>query len=398
MDKIKNTRVTLDCMNIGRNLKTSVDSNGFNVEIFHLHDEPLSVNRIMISRNNLNVEILPSKGLTIGKTSLNHKLVLWDEPIGLPDPSSLNFKSDEISLWGKPSPGFTYLKSFAGGVEFLGLKNWGMPRIDKLTGEFFPLHGEVSNIPIKKIEFEINSKQLIAKGTFLYRTMEGDENALWWKRGEKMYKVTRSLIIDSETPGFVITDLITNISKESIVPDWGYHVTFWPEPGSKLLVPSNIVSVRGGGNLPDEFDTWSPAKNESIRTELGIIYKQLKISEFKGEPATRILKLYPDGRAFELIVPVSPYFQTWSSCGGSNSQEFAYRDGRPVFAKSWNGFGVEFGSSPLDNDGNTDKSVTNSRALKPNESKEIRLEIQLLGPPARDRLKNEIETFNHDRK
>jgi hypothetical protein len=398
MNDTGTVRFNLNCINIEQNLKNRIDTNGFIIQIFHLKDEPSTVNRIMISRKDLEIEILPSKGFSIGKVSLGDKPTLWDAPIGLPDPLGLDFRSDKISIFGTPTPGFTYLRTFVGGIELLGLKNWGMPRTDTLTGEFLPLHGEVSNIPLEKIEFEISKKGLLAKGTIIYRTMKGDDKKPWWERGPGMYKITKSLFIDPITTGFIIADTITNISNASLVPDWGYHVTFWPEPGSKILVPSLTCEERGRATVAPEFDTWHPALNEKIRTEVGIIFKELKVFDFQGKPSTRILKLYPDGRAFELIVPITQYFQTWNSSGGSDSKEFTYNDGKPVFSKSWNGFGVEIGSSPLDYNGNTDKSVMNNDTLNPGEQLGIRIALKMIDPPATKQLKDEIELYNSGRK
>ena len=168
MNETGTVRFNLNCTNIEQNLKNRIDTNGFIIQIFHIKDEPSAANRIMITRNDLKIEILPSKGFSIGKTSLKNKPILWDAPIGLPDPASLDFMSDEISVSGTPTPGFTFLKTFVGGIEFLGMTNWGMPRIDTLTGEFLPLHGEVSNIPLENIEFEVSNKGLLAKGTIIY--------------------------------------------------------------------------------------------------------------------------------------------------------------------------------------------------------------------------------------
>jgi len=398
MNDRRNVKITLNCINLEENHQNKIEVNGFRIDAHHRIGEPPNSNRILISRKNLEIEILPSKGFSIGSFLIDNKPVLWDAPIGLPDPANLDFLTDEISVNGKPSPGFTYLRTFVGGIELLGMTNWGMPRIDTLTGRFLPLHGEVSNIPLDSLEIEISKKGLIAKGTIIYRNMLGDSGKPWWKRGSQMYRITKSLIVDLETKGVKLADTITNISNEILIPDWGYHVTFSPESGSKLLVPSLKIEDRNGGSLPGKIDTWYPAKNEKIRNEIGIIHKELKSFSYNGNPYTSVLKLYPDGRAFRLTIPITPYFQTWYSCGGSDSKEFTYRDGTSVFKKSWNGFGVEFGSSSLDDNGNTDRSVSYKNSLAPGENLGIMISIEMLDHEASDILNKEINNYTLLRK
>ncbi len=398
MDKNEPIRFNLHCPDPAKNPVNRIDTGGFTVEIYHLEGEPQNANRIMVARENLEIEILPSKGFSLGKITLNGKPVLWEAPIGLPDPDQLDFSSEEIHIFGKPAPGFEYIKTFVGGIELLGMTNWGMPFEDPQTGEFLPLHGEVSNIPLETVEFEINETGLIARGTIIYRTLKGDSNRVWYERGEEMYRITRALLVDRETPGFNIADTIRNVSGTALVPDWGYHVTFRPEPGSKLLIPSLQVEERWGGEVPEDHETWQPAGDERIRTEIGIIHKELKSVDLAGIPTVKVLKEYPDGRAFELMFPLAPYVQTWYSSGGSDYDEFTYSDGTPVFRKSWNGFGVEIGSSPLDHNWNIDTGVDYRETLAPGESMGILISVRQLDRDEAEPLKREIGQYNKGRR
>lgn len=368
------------------------------MEVFHLDGEPDNANRIRIIHKDLEVEVLPSKGFSIGQVHMGGIPVLWDPPTGLVDPDKTDFSGDDICINGQQAPGFEYLKSYMGGIEFLGLVNWGMPGEDPVSGTLLPLHGEVSNIPLRSVAFEVSEDGLSASGTFMYRTMEGEPRQPWYERGEALYRVTKTLVMKRSVAGFTLLDTITNVSNRPLVPDWGYHVTFRPEAGSRLLVPSLKLEERGGGTVPGDHDTWSPARDESVRTEIGIIHKAIKPVHRDGTTAAGILKVYPDGRAIGLTVPLTPYFQTWFSSGGAGSDEFTLLDGTRLYSKSWNGFGVEIGSSPLDHNGNIDHAVPTSDTLEPGERTEIRISLELLDGPEAKRQMNEIESYNAGRK
>jgi hypothetical protein len=117
------------------NRKTLFERHGFMAEIIHRQGEPDNTLRIMISCKDLTIELLLSKGLSVGEVFYQKQPVFWKPPAGLPDPEPLDLISGEIMINGKTMKGFTYLKTFMAGIEFYGLRNWGMPRVDKHTGE-----------------------------------------------------------------------------------------------------------------------------------------------------------------------------------------------------------------------------------------------------------------------
>lgn len=48
-----------------------------------------------------------------------------------------------------------------------------------------------------------------------------------------------------------------------------------------------------------------------------------------------------------------------------------------LLEKNWDGFGIEIGSSALDHDGNTDRTVSYIPTLKPGEKKVLELELKI---------------------
>lgn len=384
-----------NCEALYLNRSTVFEQNGFRAEIVNRQGEPENALRIIISCKELKIELLPSKGLSVGEVFYQKQPVFWEPPAGLPDPDRLDLISPEISIYGEAMKGFTYLKTFMAGIEFYGLRNWGMPRTDKHTGEIHPLHGETSNIPVKTIHGQFSEDYLEMTSTFHYRKFSYHSEQPWYEIGEPIYKITKTVILPAEGNSFKVKDRIENITGSIQVPDWGYHITFRPEKGSKLLVPSKSVEERSGGTVPEDIETWHPAENPKIRTETGIIHKGLKLFESNGGRANKVLMFYPSGRGIALSFPPSPYFQTWFCNGGANTDEFTFTDnGLPVLTKNWDGQGIEIGSSPLDNNGKIDPSVDCKKNLKPGEALVNEIKSEMLTDKQSKYLYNEILNYN----
>jgi hypothetical protein len=359
------------CFNVkdlSKNSQNEILINGFSFHMIHLSQDPVHANRIRISIPELEVELLPSKGLSLGQAWIKGKPVFWEAPIELPDTETIDLWSDEVYINGNPSPGFTFLKTLVGGIELYGLKNWGMPA--ELDGKLQPLHGETSNIPVSEVHFSMEEDSCTIQASFDYRTFEGNAKLPWYQRGEALYRVTKRLILKKGALEIKLEDTIENISNRILAPDWGYHITFRPAEGARYIVPSKWAEERGGSSLPPDIQTWHKAENENVRTETGIIHKQIELGE------SGLLKshlIFPDGSTLEVSTTPSPYFQTWFCNGGKDSKEFADINGQSLLRKSWDGMGIEIGSSPLDHNGNIDKSVDYKAELKPGEMKTIEI-------------------------
>lgn len=347
-----------------------IEENGFIVNVFHLPGDPDNTNRIRVKSPVVEVELLPSKGLSVSQAWFMGKPVFWEAPVNLPDTETIDLWSGEVSINGTPAPGFTFLKTLVGGIELYGLRNWGMP--SEMDGKLLPLHGETSNIPVTEVQFGINEDECCISASFIYRTFEGNANLPWYQRGEALFRVTRNLVLKKSESEILLEDTIENVNNRSLVPDWGYHITFRPEEGARYIVPSQTAQLRGGNALPGDIQTWHQAKDESIRTETGIIYKNIEVSE-SGLCESQLV--YPDGSGIRVSTTPSPYFQTWFCCGGKGSKEFTDSAGNSLLHKNWDGMGIEIGSSPLDHDGNMDGSVNFDPELKPGEKKSIVISV-----------------------
>jgi hypothetical protein len=396
MNQLDNPQV-FNVKDLTLNAKNELDLDGFRLCIFHHEDDPVTANRVKVRHENVEVEFFPSKGFSIAQAWIKGQAIFWEAPISLPDTEDLDLWSDEISINGNPAPGFTFLKTLTGGLELYGLKNWGMPVT--MNGKVEALHGETSNIPVDEILFGTeNEKKCWIQASFLYRTFAGDDHQPWYKRGEAIFRVTRKLTIPANGLEFMVEDTIENISNIIQRPDWGYHITLRPEKGARLLVPSRKVREREGSTLPADIETWHSAEDVSVRTETGIIHQELLVGHAEPGPDTVVsLLVYPDHTGLAISVPPPPYFQTWFCKGGKGSGEFTNRKGESILMKNWDGMGLEIGSSALDHDGNTDKTVSYEPDLNPGAQLVIPLRIKWLDEHNALDLEAEINAYKSTR-
>ena len=380
------------------NKQTKFTVGDFTIEIIHRKNEPENALRIQVERESLRVELLPSKGLSVGEFFINDVPVFWEPPTELIDPDKLDLISREILVNHKEIDGFTFLKTFLGGIEFYGMKNWGMPRVDPSKGELYLLHGETSNIPVDQVMGVLYDDRLELSGKFIYRDFDFISGNLWYNSGKPLYEITNTIVVPKNGSSIKTIAKVRNITNEIMQPDWGYHITFRPEDGSRLIVPSKSVRNRAVDKVPDDIETWHPAVNPHIRTETGIIHEGLKLYVEKNKPVNKSLMLYPSGRGICVSFPPSPYFQTWFCNGGAHSTEFSYAEtGEPVFKKNWDSQGIEPGSSALDYNGIIDSNVVFKKYLAPDESFENEVEVEVLSEEQTNLLYKDIMNYNRSR-
>ncbi|HKJ79547.1 MAG TPA: DUF4432 family protein [Prolixibacteraceae bacterium] len=369
--------IQFNCIKLSSNPGNKLESGNLKAEIYHNADDPESVNRIRLVTSNAELEIFPSKGLSVGEAFFHGKPVFWEPPIGMPNPETLDLWSDEVAINGKPAPGFTFLKTFNGGIELYGLKNWGMP-VEK-DGELQLLHGETSNIPVEKVEVNLlGDNKIKITGGFYYKTFKGNPSLPWYKRGSNLCKVNRTIILhNNEKPEIELKDEFENVSETDLFVDWGYHITFKPEVGARLNINASRAEDRSGGPVPDNYEMWTPAENTKNRTEKGIIYRGLNRFISNGMLKNKVLINRPTLGNLLISFTPAPYTQTWMCNGGANSKEFTWsKTGKPLFKKNWDGIGIEIGASALDHNENTNPEVPVATALNPGEKTSVQISVK----------------------
>jgi hypothetical protein len=370
--------ISLNTRNLKINKTCQLGFNEGHLELYKASEEPENTCRLRIKFGEMEAEWQPTKGLSLGQIWWKGEPVFWEAPFLLPDPVQLDLQSNEICINGKQAPGFTFLKTFCGGIELYGLRNWGMLRHDSETGKLYPLHGETSNIPLEEVQVEINDDGFSVKGIFYYRDFLQPDDLPWYERGEPVFEVQREYkIISGPFPEISLKDAIVNLDEKPQKPDWGYHFTLHPEPGAKMQVNSARSMNRDDGKLPENAETWFEATRANQRQETGIIHQGIALEAFGGKPMQKVLFVYPSGKKTEVFFTPVPYFQSWFCCGGFGSKEFTDAEGNSILAKNWDGMGFEIGSSALDHDGNTDPAVPEPGFLQQNEKQEMEIIVRL---------------------
>lgn len=363
-------KIRFNCKSLSEIPVRELEDQGNLVKIYHKQGDPKNVLRIKTKLAGLEVEVYPSKGLSIGESMIDRQPIFWDPIIEMPDPDQLDLWSDEISVNGKPSRGFTFLKTFNGGIELYGLDNWGMPT--ERNGKLELLHGITSNIPVHVVDVSIDQNTLVIRGSFVYRSYDNEagDHQFWYQRGTALINVTREIKLSIEnTPTIWVSDTFENVSQGDFFVDWGYHITFMPEIGAKLFIPSKHHEDRFKGALPDDIESWYPAKEERSRHEVGVIHQGLEVVDFDGLRLNYASLSRPTLADLKVHFTPSPYMQSWMCSGGAYSEEFKYaKTGEPLYKKNWDGIGIEIGASALDHNGNTDPEVPPSKPIKMGES------------------------------
>lgn len=372
----------------------------YNIAVRHLKRDAVGMNRIFVSGRDLKVELFPTKGLSVGQVYYKGRPFFWNAPVDLPDVNTLDLQDSSVVIDGVRTRGVQFLKTLIGGIELYGLRNWGMHYTDPETGEFHPLHGETSNIPVDSVVVSTRETGITIRGYMTVRDYGESGPGYWYRQGKPLYKVIRSISFQHGVPEILVEDEITNTTELELVPSIGYHITLYPERGCEIAIPSRTVENRSDGTLPINHNIWPPSTDENNRTEVGVIRKGLK--SFK-DPDTdkemvQSLVVYPDGTGTVMETPNFPYYQSWLCSGGQGSNEFTDLDGVSLLTRNWDGIGIEFGSSALDHDGNIDTTVNQNFVLPPGRSIGIPIRVRLTNKMETTRIFTEIQAFNANSK
>lgn len=354
-----------------QSLNTGIDE--IDVKLYREPADDESVRRLRIESGDSTLVLMPSKGLNILSCSFGGRDLFWEPPLDrIPASERLDLTAS-ILINGEPVEGARWLEGFTGGVEMMGLDHWGIFGRSP-EGELLTLHGNISYVPVSSVEIGKDAEgRVVCEGSLkIYGPVETvrpqiDTPARW--------EVVRRVILNPTKRTLTLQDRIINLSDSPAFPDWAYHVQLKPEAGCRFLIPSGAAAPRFGGDCEADFETWTPAAEESVREERGYVHKKL-LTENGAVPT---LLRYPDGTGIEARIPHAPFTLGWFSCGGRQGTEFLLPENpeTPFIPRSWNGVGPEVGASALDHDGNTDPEI-GERKLNPGESRRLELSVRLL--------------------
>ncbi|RPI78805.1 MAG: DUF4432 family protein [Chloroflexi bacterium] len=387
-----------NCNDFAANEHTRVEQGPFWASLTHRKGDPDNVHRLTVGNGMVQVELLPSKGLSVGEAEANGTPLFWKPPLkNLPDPDWIDLYGETL-INGTPLSGFRWVEGFTGGIEMLGLENFGSPVTDK-NGRLLGLHGDASYIPVNKVEVTISENELVVSGAFEVYDGLGNADKVWYRRGSLQYTVTKTITLKAGSLVIFLLDTITNRSEKSLTPDWGYHIQLHPMEGARLLVPAARSEGRGGEPLPPDHEVWHEAKNPGLREEKGIIHYGLKAQADASsrQSVVQTLLRYPDGTGIRVAAPIAPFFLSWFSCGGKGDRTICLpaEDGDPprtLFQEPWDGVGPEIGASALDHDGRTDPNVQ-AVTLYPGETLNLPITIEPVSVEQAEVVEQEIRAF-----
>lgn len=370
MKKLLSIPTTSGCM---------FDHGNMRVKIEHRRGDPEDVYRIVVNAGSTQVEVLPTKGFSIGEAYYNQFPFFWVPPRDhLLSPKKYDINAP-FSIRGVERRGLRWVEAFTGGVEMLGLSNWGMAKEE--DNVLFGLHGEASNLPIKHCDICFDGDSVSVTGELVIHGW--DEDGYPAQTREELYLLTKTVTVRASNGSIELRDSIKNISTIARTPDWGYHIQLRPEPLAKLITESKVKENRTKGPLSSTHDIWQPVTSGSPRVEVGTIHKKLRVHRKGEHEYVKALLHYPDNRGILVHLPPSPYYQTWLSSGGAGSEEFCYPAEKkgdkptPLLNRNWDGIGPEIGASSLDNGGRVDPDVK-TPILLPGESQVLDLKFEML--------------------
>ncbi|MDC7245960.1 MAG: DUF4432 family protein [Sphaerochaetaceae bacterium] len=353
------------------------------IELFHHGDDDPSVRRLRVRWKQFVLVLLPTKGLTVLECTIHGDHLFWHPPLDrISAPDSVDL-AGALLIDGERSEGTRWIANFTGGIEMLGLDNWGMHFVDKKK-KLHTLHGNVSNIPAEGISIEEIDGHLKIFGNV---SVYDDVDVLCADDRKAKWLIRKSVVLYPDRDTFEIEDTIINVSSEEAFADWGYHVQLRPKPGCRFLLPSGEVRERLGNPVCNDHSVWIPAKHLEKREERGYIHRRLKSV---GGYVEGLLE-YPEGTGLKVCIPHAPYTMVWNSCGGALSREFLLPSdpNHALIKKPWDGVGPEIGASSLDHDGDVDPEVLES-ALKPGKSRTLRISITMLNSIETQKMKKRI--------
>jgi len=350
------------------------------------------VRRLALSWGGGSIDLLPTKGLSIGAYVHGSWKPFWEPEVpGLISPDREDLLGPML-IHGASMESMRWLENFAGCVELLGFSNWGMPDREPGGSTILPLHGEASHIPVSRLEVTAGGTAVATTAVIHGRVpiphawwTDADTSRPWYERGQAQWRLDRWIVLSLKAPRLVIVDEVTNVGRASRHLDWGYHFQFRAQDGARLMIPSRSVEGRFGSQLPEQFERWEPspdAATPSQRYERGYIHKGLDVETSPiGTPVVRGLAEYPSETSTCFIMPAAAFTLSWFSCGGAGSLEFAIpeRPQESAIPIPWDGMGPEIGASSLDHDGNVDPAISHA-PVEPGQT--VRLYSEL--SPSRD--------------
>ncbi|MFC6356375.1 aldose 1-epimerase family protein [Luethyella okanaganae] len=196
--------------------------------------------RLRIVNGELEIDVLPDRGLDLGQVRIAGIPLAWISPVGFP-----RLHSGDVDGRG-------WLRAFGGGLlTTCGLLNVGPPAVD--DGEQHPMHGRYSGISAQVTRTEVTAGEIVVEGIVHEATVLGSH-----------LELRRRISTPLGARRLRVADTIVNRGASPVEPMVLYHLNFgWPlvDAGTQLRSPAAAVRPRdetAAGGLAS-WETFSEA-------------------------------------------------------------------------------------------------------------------------------------------
>jgi len=213
------------------------------------------VEMLTIANGDLQIHILPTRGMSIWDMPYGERRVGWKSPVRGPvHPAFVDL--------GEPS-GLGWLDGFDELLVRCGLESNGAPEFAENGTLLFPLHGRIGNKPARQVTVTIDpgSQEVAVVGVV-------EETRFHFLK----LRMTTTIKTRAGEKGFRMHDEIENLSQSPAEMQMLYHVNFGDpllDAGSKVvapiktLVPRNAHAAEGIGNW-SSYEAPQPGFEEQV--------------------------------------------------------------------------------------------------------------------------------------
>ena len=210
---------------------------------------------VTVKAGRLEIQLLPTRGMSIWKASYDDEEIGWKSPVRGPVHPSF------VPL-AEPS-GLGWLDGFDELLVRCGLESNGAPEFGENGQLLYPLHGRIGNKPAADVKITVDDETgEIEISGIVYETRFHFLKA----------RLKSTLKTKKDAAGFQIIDEVTNLSASPAEIQMLYHVNFGTpllDGGSKVvapikeLVPRNDHAATGIGNW-DNYSAETPGFEEQV--------------------------------------------------------------------------------------------------------------------------------------
>jgi len=329
------------------------------------------VDIIVVNNGRLTFTIIPTRGMSIWDVRCKETRVGWDAPVKeIVHPKYVNLLLDDGAGWRH---------GWGAWLPRCGLRWFGAPGKDEVTGEFITLHGLVDYLPASRVEVMVDTKPpyaLTVKGCVFEA---------------RLYRPTLELVSEFSTEPdslqFTIKDQIVNRGGVDAECGMLYHANYghpFLAQGSRLAAPFGRITPQAKGGFPES----APEEIVTFREPRAGYKRQVWFIKLNGDEngITKLLLRNKEGNlgvSYAYSLSQLPFLTLWKNL-------VALEDGYVT--------GIEPGTA-YPNHRNIERKNGHYPPLKPGESRDLRITFEVaIGADRVSQIEQEIQAIQGSKK